>query len=98
MDIKPLEDIGLTEKEIKIYVTLLELGPSSAGKILEKAGIQNSVLHFCVNRVIEKGIVSYIKKGKFRIYNSADPESFLSYLRIKEEEIKRILPGQYPSE
>ena len=42
MDTSILEDLGLTQAEIKVYVGLLELGSSSAGHILEKSGLQNS--------------------------------------------------------
>ncbi len=92
MNTKILEDIGLTPGEIKVYLTLLELGPHSAGKIIEKANIQNSVFHFNINRLIEKGLVSYIKKGKAKIYQAADPENFKTYLRDKEKQIEKILP------
>ena len=92
MDTKILEDIGLTQGEIKVYLALLESGPTTAGKILEKANIQNSVFHFCVNRLIEKGLVSYIKKNKFRIYQAADPDNFLIYLKDKEKQVENLLP------
>jgi HTH-type transcriptional regulator, sugar sensing transcriptional regulator len=92
MNTKILEDIGLTQGEIKVYLALLELGPETAGKILEKAKIQNSVFHFCVNRLIEKGLVSYTKKNKFRIYQAADPDNFLIYLKDKEKQVETILP------
>ncbi|MCB9359384.1 hypothetical protein H6503_05615 [Candidatus Woesearchaeota archaeon] len=92
MDTKVLEDIGLSEREIRVYMTLLEEGPSSAGAILEKASIQNSVFHFCVNRLIEKGLVGYVKKGKIRIYNAAEPESFMVYLEEKKNAVEKLLP------
>jgi sugar-specific transcriptional regulator TrmB len=92
MDTNILENIGLTPSEIKIYLALLELGPSSAGKVLEKAGIQNSVFHFCVNKLIDKGLVSYVIKGKSKVYSAADPENFLLYLKDKENEVKTLLP------
>jgi sugar-specific transcriptional regulator TrmB len=92
MDTKALEDIGLTQGEIKVYMALLEIGASTAGPVLEKAGVQNSVFHFCVNRLIEKGLVSYVKKGKVRIYQPADPDNFMVYLKGKEKEIEKILP------
>lgn len=92
MDTKALEDIGLTKGEIKVYLALLELGPSSAGSILDKAGIQNSVFHFCVNSLIEKGLVSYIRKNKFRIYSAANPNNFLIYMKDKEKQLEKILP------
>lgn len=92
MDTKALEDIGLTQGEIKVYLALLELGSSSAGNILEKAGIQNSVFHFCVNNLVEKGLVSYVKKNKFRIYSAANPDNFLVYMKDKEKQLEKILP------
>jgi len=92
MDIKALQDIGLSNGEIKVYLALLELGHSSAGAVLEKAEIQNSVFHFCVNNLIKKGLVSYVKKGKIRVYKASDPENFLIYLKDKEKQIQEILP------
>jgi sugar-specific transcriptional regulator TrmB len=92
MDIGILEEIGLSQGEIKVYVALLELGPSTAGSILEKANIQNSVFHFCVNRLMEKGLVSYVKKGKVRVYQAASPDNFISYLKDKESQLQKILP------
>lgn len=92
MDTKILEEIGFTQGEIKIYLALLELGQSSAGAILEKAKVQNSVFHLCINRLIEKGFVSYTKKNKFRMYKAADPNNLLIYLKDKEKQIQDILP------
>lgn len=92
MDTKILEDIGLTQGEIKVYMALLEAGSSTAGEILKRANIQNSVFHFNINRLIEKGLVSYMKMNKFRVYKAADPENFMTYLKDKEAQIKEILP------
>ncbi|MBW3004158.1 hypothetical protein KY337_06395 [Candidatus Woesearchaeota archaeon] len=92
MDTKILEDIGLTQREIKVYLALLELGPSTAGSVLEKANLQNSVFHFCVNRLIDKGLVSYVKKGKVRVYQAADPDQFLIYVKDKENQVQKLLP------
>jgi len=78
MDTQILEDIGLTKGEINVYLSLLE--------------IQNSVFHFNINRLIEKGLASYIKKGKTRVYQAADPDNFIIYLRDKEDKIKKALP------
>ena len=92
MDTSVLEDIGLTKREIKIYVALLEEGSTSAGKIIEKANVQNSVFHFCINRLIRKGLVGYVKKGTIRIYSAAKPEQFVTYLKDKEEKVTKLIP------
>lgn len=92
MDAKLLEELGLTAGEIKVYLALLELGPTSAGKVIEKSGLQNSVVHFCLNSLKKKGLVSYVKKGRIRIYNAADPENFLSILEDRKKAFKALLP------
>lgn len=92
MDLKALYEIGLSEGEVKVYLALLELGASSAGDVLEKAGVQNSVFHFCVNRLIAKGLVSYVMKNKFRVYSASSPESILGYVRDKERDIQKLIP------
>lgn len=92
MDTSILEDLGLTQAEIRVYVTLLELGTSSAGHILEKSGIQNSVVHRALNSLIEKGLISFILEGKKRIYQAANPENFHDFIESKRKRFDEILP------
>jgi len=92
MDTEILEDLGLTQSEIKTYITLLELGNSSAGNILEKSGLQNSVIHRALNSLIEKGLINFILEGKIKIYQATDPENFLNYIEDKKLKFKEILP------
>src|SRR3989338_5208679 len=92
MDTSILEDLGLTQAEIKVYVGLLELGSSSAGHILEKSGLQNSVVHRALNSLIEKGLISYILEGKKKIYQATDPENFHDFIEDKKKRFDEILP------
>ena len=92
MDITILEDLGLTESEIKVYVALLELGSSTAGKVLEKSGLQNSVVHRALNTLIEKGLISYILEGRRKIYQATDPENFYDFIDDKRKRFEQILP------
>ena len=57
MDTDVLQDLGLTAAEIKVYISLLELGSSSAGPILQKSTLQNSVVHRAVNSLLERALV-----------------------------------------
>lgn len=93
MDIQVLEDIGLTPAEIKIYLALLELGTATAGPILDKTGLQNSVVHMTLNRLIEKGLVSYIKEGKRNHYQAANPRHIVEYIDEKKERFEALLPS-----
>jgi len=92
MDTAILKDLGLSQAEIKVYITLLELGESSAGKILKRSGLQNSVVHRALNSLIEKGIINYIYEGRIRIYQASEPDYFLNYIDEKKERFRQILP------
>ena len=92
MDTQILEDIGLTNAEIKVYLALLELGSATAGPILEKSGLQNSVLHMTLGRLIEKGFISFVKEGKRNHYQAADPKHIIEFIDEKRERFEAILP------
>jgi sugar-specific transcriptional regulator TrmB len=92
MDTSILEDLGLTSAEIKVYLALLELGSSSAGSILEKSRLQNSVVHRALNSLIEKGLISYILEGKKKVYQATNPENFHDFINDKMRRFDEILP------
>jgi len=92
MDTTILEDLGLTQAEIKVYISLLELGSSPAGPILEKSKLQNSVVHRALNSLIEKGLISFIFEGKRKIYQAINPENFHDFIENKKKRFDQILP------
>ena len=92
MDIEILEDLGLTQSEIKTYLTLLELGSSTAGPILEKSNLQNSVVHRALNSLIEKSLITYVLEGNRKIYQATDPENFNLFIDEKKRKFQEILP------
>lgn len=92
MELSILEDIGLSKSEIKVYVSLLELGTSSAGLILQKCGLQNSVTHRALNSLIEKGLISFIMEGKHKIYTATSPDFFYDFIEDKKQKFELILP------
>lgn len=92
MDTEILEELGLTNAEIKTYIALLELGSSTAGNILEKSNLQNSVVHRALNTLIEKGLVNFILEGKIKIYQATDPENFNNFIEEKKRRFNEILP------
>jgi sugar-specific transcriptional regulator TrmB len=92
MDTEILQNLGLTNAEIKVYLTLLELGSSSAGPIIEKSGLQTSVIHRALNSLIEKGLINFVLEGKRKMYQATDPESFFDFINEKKRKFEEILP------
>ena len=92
MDTTILEDLGLTNAEIKVYMALLELGNSTAGPIREKSNLQNSVVHRALQSLINKGLINYILESKRKIYQATDPENFFHFIDDKKKRFEIILP------
>jgi len=87
-----LEDIGLSKNEIIIFLTLLETGETKAGNIIAKSKLQSSAVYNGISSLIEKGLLSYIKKSQVKYYNAATPESILDYIDNKKKEFLSLLP------
>ena len=92
MDTKILQDLGFTNAEIKVYLSLLELGKSTAGPIISKSGLQSSVVHVTLNKLVGKGFVSFVKEGQRNHYSAANPKHISDYIDDKKEEFERLLP------
>ena len=87
-----LMEIGLNKTESKVYLKLLELGPSLAGVIARKAGIHRRLVYDATDRLIQRGLIGYIIKNNRRYFEAANPEKLLSNIKEKEEKINSMLP------
>ena len=88
MDTKVLENIGLTEGEIKVYLALIKLGPSTSGPITDSSGVSRSKVYNILERLMQKALVSFIIKQKTRYYQAEDPTKIRSYLNKKQHEFE----------
>ena len=92
MDTSILEGLGFTKGEVAVYLTLLEIGPCTAGPIIEKSNLQSSVVHNCLHTLKDKGLLSYVIKGKIRNYQATDPDVILNIIEDKKKRFSEILP------
>jgi len=92
MDQKILQDIGLTKVEAEVYWALLQLGPSLATTVSRKAGIHRRSVYDALDRLIEKGLVSYIISNNKRNYQASNPEKFIDLVKEKENLVSQVLP------
>ncbi len=92
MDISIFEDIGLTKREINVYLALLEIGSTTITEIINKTGIPSSKIYEILKKLQNKGLVSYVKIKNKRHYQAADPKSILTFLDEKRTRIKETIP------
>jgi sugar-specific transcriptional regulator TrmB len=87
-----LEQLGLTKTETKIYLALLEQGSSLAGAISRKSGIHRRSVYDAIERLIEKGLVSYIVTNNRKYFEAVNPRRLLQLVHEKEDSVNDILP------
>ncbi len=92
MDEKILSEIGLSNSEIKVYISLLELGETTSGPIIEKTQLQSSVVHRAIKQLLEKGLISYLIRGKDKHYKPTNPHTLVNYIENKKKKVQDILP------
>jgi len=87
-----LQELGLNRRESLCYTALLELGSSKIGAIVKKTGIPSSKIYEILDKLARRGLVSYVKIGKIKHYQSSDPKALLNYIDEKKKKIEEILP------
>lgn len=87
-----IESLGLEEKEAKVYLALLGLGEVTATKLAVKTNLDRTLMYQLTNKLVERGLASYIVKNNVRYFSAADPEILLKNLQEKEDNLKKILP------
>lgn len=94
MDIeKVLQEIGLNKKEVKVYVTLLQLGQDTAFRIASKSGIKRSTVYTILERLKGIGLVSMAKTKKATLFSPVEPKKLYDLFKEKESNLKTALPS-----
>ncbi len=86
-----LKSFGLTDNESKVYLTLLDLGPSLAGMISRRAGLHRRTVYDTTEMLIKKGLVGYILKNNRRFFQASDPHRMLESLQEKKDLLTPII-------
>jgi sugar-specific transcriptional regulator TrmB len=89
MEAEKLVRLGLTGGEAGVYLALLESGPSTVGPVVKKSGVAYSNIYEILERLMKKGLVSFIVKSKTKYFQAAEPLRLHDYLERKEREIKK---------
>ncbi len=89
---KLLQDFGFTATEEDVYLTLLRIGPSTAGIIARKAGIHRRSVYDATARLAEKGLIGYISQNNRKYFEAVDPERLREILKEREENLNDVLP------
>lgn len=88
-----LTDIGLSENESKVYMALLENGALPVNRIYEETGIHRRNIYDVLNRLISKGLATYVIEKKKKVFQATSPKRIMMFLEEQKraaEEKKRL--------
>lgn len=96
---KELKEFGLSDNEIKVYVALIQLGPTTAVKIAEQADLNRSTTYVQLTSLMEYGLVSTYKNRKKTYFSAESPQNLtrlierkITLLQEKKENIDVLIP------
>ena len=97
--VKNLIEFGFSEKEARIYITLLELEVATANEIAKAANINRSSTYVVLEGLKNKGFVGLSNDKKVQGYVAVSPDVILETLEgnikkqnILKDKIKNIIP------
>lgn len=99
MLVSNLKNMGLSDKEARVYLAMLELGPSSVLEISARANINRPTTYVQIEGLKRLGLISSQTRGKKQLFQAESPENFQtifeqedSGLRQKRDELSRVMP------
>lgn len=90
---KELKELGLTDKEIDLYLAGLKLGPATAQHLAEISEVKRPTVYFIIDQLKKRGLVNQSFRGRKKVFEMAPPEKFLKFIEEEKEKIKRKEQG-----
>lgn len=75
-----LQNIGLNQKEIKVYLTILELGTQPASVIANRVKLPRNTSRFLLDKLVEKGVIKKTLRAKTQLYTPEEPKNLINLL------------------
>lgn len=94
-----LESLGLSKKEITVYLTALSLGKALVSTIAKKCGMKRTSAYATIEKLVQKGFLASFSKNKINYYSAIDPEILVDKCKQKVKsaqenlyKMEKILP------
>lgn len=86
--LKELQDIGLSEKEARVYLALLELGQNTAEKLAKHAKVNRSTTYVQLESLMKMGLVSTHEEGKKTVFAPESPQLLQRFITMQKDRIE----------
>lgn len=87
MNITILKKLGLSEKEVTVYLKLLESGSSSVRRLAESTKINRGTVYDILKSLQEKSLVSYFNDATKQKFIAESPDKLKNLVEIEESRV-----------
>jgi len=87
-----LTNLGLTEKEARIYLALLESGSQVVSSIAKQAKINRVTAYDILEKLKKRGLASSFTKARTKYFQATDPEVVASNFEQKSKTFTQTIP------
>jgi sugar-specific transcriptional regulator TrmB len=82
-----LQNIGLNEKEIDVYLSNLEVGSQPASVIARRVKIPRNTTRFILDKLVDKGIIEKTKRANTQLYSPEEPQNLINLLESQRVDL-----------
>lgn len=90
MNLTILKNLGLNDKEIMIYTTLIKSGASSVRSIAEISEINRGTVYDILKKLQETGLVSYYHEKTKQKFVAESPDKLMKLVEDEESKIRNV--------
>ena len=90
MDLELFSELGMSNGERRVYAAVLGTGAATLNQVHEKTGIERRNIYDILNKLIEKGYVSYATEHGKRTYMASNPGKILEEIGKRRERLGRL--------
>ena len=91
-EIQTLKQLGLHEKQARVYLALLELGESPMTAIARHANLKRPTVYLIIDELIVLGLCSELIKGKKKFYTATHPRRLVEMTHFRNRQAEKLLP------
>ncbi len=87
-----VKNIGLNDKEARVYLACLELGSSAVSEIARRARINRVTAYDVLEKLMKKGMVNTFLKNGIRLYDATDPQMIAAEVKRRQRDFLKSIP------
>lgn len=87
-----LTDIGLDQKEARIYIATLESGTAPASTIAKKAKLNRVTTYGLLQKLEGEGIILTLEKNEVAHFRAIEPDKLIKLTQERTKQLEKILP------